>query len=216
CLYCQYGRTDPALMKGIRLPQAAELLGEIEREFSRLAHAHESVDSITFSGNGEPTLHPEFPKLVEEVKKLRDRYFPGAPVSILSDSTQIRRPEIRTALSKLDIRYMKLDAGDQAMYEALDHVFAKITLAQVIEHLKLIPDVIIQSLFVSAPADNACAEAVAKWIRAIGRIGPKSVHIYTIARSTAVPSVRAVPKARLEEIARELLAETGIPSIVFE
>jgi wyosine [tRNA(Phe)-imidazoG37] synthetase (radical SAM superfamily) len=215
CVYCQYGRTNPEQLKGIKLPKAAELLEVMEKEFARLARGKQQIDSITFSGNGEPTLHPDFPLLVTEVKKLRDRHFPGIPVSILSDSTQIRRPEIREALSALDSRYMKLDAGDQRTYETIDHVIAKITLAEVIENLKKIPDIIIQSLFISAPVDNTEPSHVAKWIEAVGDIRPKAVHIYTIARSSAEPSIRAAAADRLREIAVELKAKTSMQAVVF-
>jgi wyosine [tRNA(Phe)-imidazoG37] synthetase (radical SAM superfamily) len=187
----------------------------MEREFARVVQDNQEIDSITFSGNGEPTLHPEFPLLVTEVKKLRDRYLPGIPVSILSDSTQVRRPEIREALSRLDVRYMKLDAGDQLIYEAIDHVMAKTTLAEVIENLKKVPEIIIQSLFISAPVDNSEPSHVSKWIEAIGAIGPKAVHIYTIARSSAEPSIRAAAGERLREIAVELAVKTGIQAVVF-
>ncbi len=215
CIYCQYGRTDFSKMKGAKLPRAEALLGEIEKELARLSAEGSRLDSITFSGNGEPTLHPDFGRLVEGVNQLRDRYYPGVPVSALCDSTQIHREEIREALAKLDVRYMKLDAGDAEIYEKLNHVFAKVTWGRVVEDLGKIKGIILQSLFICAPVDNTAERHLERWIQAVNQIRPQGVHIYTIARSTADPAIRPAGRERLEEIGQKLKERTGICTTVF-
>jgi wyosine [tRNA(Phe)-imidazoG37] synthetase (radical SAM superfamily) len=215
CIYCQYGRTDFSKMKGAKLPPKAVLLEEIEKELARLSAEGNRLDSITFSGNGEPTLHPDFPRLVEEVKNLRDLYYPGVPVSALCDSTQIHRQEIREALAKLDVRYMKLDAGDEETYRMLNHAVAKINWEQRVSNLGKISEITLQSLFICAPVDNTADPHLRRWMDAVGKIAPREVHLYTIARSTADPAIRPASRKRLEEISRSLRERTGICATVF-
>ncbi len=214
CIYCQYGRTDRSQMKGIKLPPAEKLLAEMEREFTRIRKQGDLVDSITFSGNGEPTLHPEFGLLVREVKALRDRFFPGKPLSILSDASQVYRTEIRKALEELDVRYMKLDAGDAEMYRQINPGFANPDIKRVIENLKKLPEIIIQSLFITAPVNNLAQPHLTHWLDAIAEIRPKGIHLYTVARSTADPSICGATSSELESVAGCVLEKTGIQATV--
>lgn len=211
CIYCQYGHTEPERMKGRKLPRVKELIREVEKGFAEFAAQRVRIDSITFSGNGEPTLHPEFPYLAERIKELRDQYFPKVPVSILTDASQVRRPKIREALKNLDLCYLKLDAGTEEMRRALNHPFSTINLDTIVRHLKQMPGIILQSLFITAPIDNAAQEHVEKWAARVKEIGPKAVHIYTIARSSADPEVTAASHERLLEIGKFVEQEAGVP-----
>lgn len=214
CIYCQYGRTEPERMKGRKLPEAKELIREIEKGFAEFAAQRVRLDSITFSGNGEPTLHPEFSYLTERIKELRDQYFPSVPVSILTDASQIRRPKVREALKRLDVCYLKLDSGTEAMHQVINHPLSKIGLQTIVRYLKEMPAVILQSLFISAPVDNSAPEHVEKWAELVQAIKPKSVHIYTIARSSADPAILPASRERLLEIGKFLEEKTGIHSEV--
>ena len=134
---------------------------------------------------------------------------------MLSNSTTAHQPEIRDALGRLDERGMKLDAGTQ---DDLRHVNAAATpIAQIVEALATLPDIAVQAMFVREPRgriDNARPAAVEAWLRALARIRPREVQIYTLARRPAWASLEPVPAARLHEIATQVRA-LGVPAAVF-
>lgn len=201
CIYCQYGATDIVAMQKSKIRPAGELLEEIENSFKHISLGRTQIDSITFSGNGEPTLHPEIDDLIQGVKKFRNRYFPAIPISILSDSSRVYLPQVRAALEELDECYMKLDAGSLQMYERMNRPMGNPDWSRMIEGLSRMPQVTIQSLFISEPVNNASAESVRGWLTVLERVRPSGLHIYTVSRDTADPRVRPVGAQRLKEIA---------------
>jgi len=213
CVYCQYGWTDREAMKKVKFRPAKELLEYIEAGFIRNSFSKERIDSITFSGNGEPTLHPEFGKLVREVKNLRDRYFPGVPISVLSDSSRVHLPEVREALEQLDERYMKLDAGDPATFQKINNPIVSRDLEPMIRGLVHLQQVTIQSLFISEPIDNSSNQVLRHWLETLLRIRPRGLQIYTVSRSTADPRVKPVSKKRLNEIAHLACQVTDLSTV---
>lgn len=215
CVYCQYGWT-PAKGTGERLKRAPELLAEIEKGLEHHQREGAPVDCITIAGNGEPTLHPDFPKLVEGLLKLRDRFFPSARVGVLSDSSQAYRSEIRGALEMLDDRYMKLDAGHAELHEKINKPRGGFDFNRVIESLRGLRDIVSQSLFIQGSYDNTQTEALDKWIETIGFIQPREVQVYSLDRKPADIGLLKVSPARLKEIAEVCQAMTGIPTTVYD
>lgn len=201
CIYCQYGWTDLQAMKRVRLRPAGELAEEMERDFSRYRQQGFMPDSITFSGNGEPTLYPAFGMMVREAKRLRDRFFPKVPVTALSDSSRVHRAEVGEALAELDECFMKLDAGDFETYCRINNPLVARDWNQMIQGLRRLPSVTIQSLFISAPVDNSEGTAFQTWLELVSSIHPKGVHVYTVDRRPADPRVVAVSPERLSQIA---------------
>ncbi len=216
CVYCQYGWTLPPGESAERLKRAPELLAEIDEGFQRLAQAQTPVDSITLAGNGEPTLHPDLLELVIGITRLRDRYFPGAAVGILTDATQITRPRVREALALLDERYMKFDAADEATWKQINQPFGNTTFDGMVNALKTLPDIVLQSIFLQGTYDNTGGTHLAAWIEAVRAIKPDSVQVYTVDRGTADPGIREVPRETLQTIADRLTAATGIPADIFD
>ena len=161
CVYCQYGWTtaDPAEEP---LKRAPELLAEIEAAFQRHAESDTPVDCITLAGNGEPTLHPDLLSLVIGIKALRDRCFPGAPVGILSDATQVARPRVRAALEQCDARYMKFDAADDATWRRINLPLMSVEFPAMLEGLRTLRDIVLQSMFIQGAYDNTDAAHVAR------------------------------------------------------
>ena len=181
CQYCQYGWTggyDDSLTEKL-LPSKDEILGALE---VNLKNKKVKPHYITFSGNGEATLHPDFPALVEGVKLLRDKYSPGSKTAILSNSTMVHDPLIRQALSNLDMRIMKLDAGDEEVYQNYNRPVNKFKLDAIIGGLRRMEDVTIQTLFTSGPEGNYTKSNIRLWIEKLKEVKPVFVQLYTLDR----------------------------------
>ena len=216
CVYCQYGWTLPGGSSVARLKRAPALLAEIAVAFARYVAEGTPVDCITLAGNGEPTLHPDLLELVVGIKRLRDRCFPSASLGILSDATQLTRSAVREALGLLDARYLKFDAADEATWRRINQPLVPVDFHAMVEALKTLPDIVLQSMFVQGSHDNTDAPHLCAWIKAVGDIRPRSVQVYTIDRGTAAPGITEVPRETLQTIADRLTAATGIPAEVFD
>ena len=212
CQYCQYGWTRPdCLATADGFPIVATVLAEMEAALARLP---DPPAFLTFSGNGEPTLHPEFPGLVDGVIALRDRVVPSARTAILSNSTRVGDPAIRAALRRLDARIMKLDAGSQAVLDAFNQPLEPLGIDELVEGLRDLGDVTIQALFAGGPAGNHVPEHVAAWLARVERIRPVAVQVYTLDRDVPSRHLAPVPRPDLEAIAAALEAR-GIAATAF-
>lgn len=208
CVYCQYPAPKPTRV------EALPSLGEIESAFKTFARAAkpESIDQITIAGNGEPTLYPDFSDAVELLIEMRDLHFPGVPIGILSNSSTCHDPDIRTALERLDTRFMKLDAGNEKLFKRVNLPLAA-SFEDMIEGLCLLKDVVLQSLFFSGKFRNTDELEVENWIRTVCRIHPLEVQVYTLARPPRVEGLRPASKTELRGIANRL-AGIGIRASV--
>lgn len=215
CVYCQYGWTDTTSIADADWPSVEGVVSAVGDSVARLSSEGLTIDRWTIAGHGEPTLHPEFPAVVEALRVLRDDVAKGTPIGVLSNSSTAHVPGIRDALGRLDERGMKLDAGTQ---DALRHVNATATpIAQIIEALATLPDIAVQAMFVREPRgriDNATPAAVEAWLGAIARIRPREVQVYTLARGPAWAGLEAVPADRLEAIAAQV-RRLGVPAHAF-
>lgn len=220
CVYCQYGWT-PRPGNGVhkteeRLKPLSELLKEIEGSFSKFKNEGVPIHVITIAGNGEPTLYPNFLKLVQGLLNFRNIYFPKVKVGILSDSSQCHRSEIKKALELLDERCMKLDAGDEETIEKVNKPVSSFNLKRTMQALRDLHDVTIQSLFIQGSYDNTQPNQINDWIKAVSFVKPSSVQVYTIDRPPADSRIQAVHLSRLEEIAHLCQNQTGIPTAVYD
>lgn len=217
CLYCQYGFTRAQDVAGrAEVPAASELLAAVEREFARLAAAGDRPDRITVAGNGEPTLHPDFLAISRGLAGVRDRYFPGAVLGILSNSMHLDRDDVVKALdSCYDAPQMKLEWGTQECFAAMNQVSPR-GFRRVVEGLRRLRRFGVQALFMRSPrADNAREEEVAAWLDLLAELRPTDVEIYTLERPPAAEArAEAVPREELEAIAARVRA-LGIPAQVF-
>ena len=173
-----------------------------------------SLDVITFSGNGEPTLHPDFLGIIEDTCALRDRYYPSAKVSVLSNSTQLARPDVVKALRLCDNRILKLDAGTDRMMRRIDlPVNEDLTVATLIERLAQFEgDFTLQTCFLRGehngqPIDNTTPEELAAWYKAVDQLHPKQIMIYVIDRKTPEEHLTKIPREEMERIAAPLRAK---------
>lgn len=218
CAYCQYGWTGGERRTARRAtgwPTPARIEAAVTARLKRAAAEDEIIDRITVAGHGEPTLHPEFEEVIDRLRAVRDRVAPGIRTAILSNSTTAGWPDVQRALGRLDERYMKLDAGDTVTYARINGPGPSI--GSIVDALTEIGDVAIQAMFVTdgtGRVDNTTEHAVADWLRAIERVKPTHVHIYTIDRRPAAAYLKPAPRGRLREIAEHVRA-AGFHADVF-
>ena len=216
CVYCECGWNQP--VSHPVLPTREQVR---EALASRLiALSSNQLDVITFSGNGEPTLHPEFLGIIEDTCALRDRYCPQAKISVLSNSTQLGRADVVKALRMCDNRILKLDSAIDTTMCLIDKpVNENLTVEQVAEWLSLFEgDFTLQTCFLRGEyegqvIDNTTPEELSAWYTMIERLRPKQVMIYVIDRATPLQTLSKVPAAEMEAIAAPL-REKGIDVIV--
>jgi wyosine [tRNA(Phe)-imidazoG37] synthetase (radical SAM superfamily) len=215
CIYCQYGPTTYHVATSRGFEHILPSTEDVGRELREALAGIPAPDYITFSGNGEPTLHPDFPAMVAAVRAVRDELCPMAKLAALSNSSTVGDPGISAALASLDAPIMKLDAGSPQLFSAINVPAAGISYEDVLEGLAARDDFIIQSCFVTGRAGNADDAAVADYVRAVAGVKPTSVQIYTTDRPVARAGVQMVPRERLAAIARRVCEEAGVPADIY-
>ncbi len=209
CIYCECGYNFAK--KGAKIPTREEVQMEMQKTLSQMNKRGEHLDVITFAGNGEPTLHKDFEHIIDDTIALRNEYFPNTKVSVLSNSTEISRPDVFRALNKVDNNILKLDSAIQSTIEALDlPISITFSAEKVIENLKKFKgNLIIQTMFLRGEhngkiIDNTTENEVSAWLEAIAEIKPKQVMIYTIDRETPSKKLQKIPFETLNAIAEKV------------
>ena len=215
CVYCECGWNQPVLHP--QLPTRQQVREALN---SQLSTANCQLDVITFSGNGEPTMHPDFLGIIQDTCALRNQYCPAAKVSVLSNSTQLGRVEVVQALKLCDNRILKLDSAIDATMRLIDKpVNPHLTVAQVMEWLQQFDgDFTLQTCFLQGDyhgqvIDNTTPEELAAWYQAVEILHPKQVMIYVIDRATPLQTLEKIPAEQMQAIAKPLL-DKGIDVII--
>lgn len=221
CVYCECGWTNKEdKHKKTVMPSCAEVMQALTEKFSMLKETNTTPDNITFAGNGEPTIHPDFVSIIDHTLALRDQHFPSAKVSVLSNATQINRPEIKEALLKTDNAILKLDAGTWQQFNRINGKVCPINFSKLIDGLiSFNGNCIIQTLFLRGtlndePIDNTSEEEVNAWLGHIQKINPRLVMIYPIDRETPAQGLEKINKTELDAIAARVNA-LGIKTEVY-
>lgn len=217
CLYCEagYNAQGPGTSG---LPPRTLVATLLEKKLQDMHEQGLAPDVLTFSGNGEPTLHPEFAGIMDDTLRLRDTYFPHAKVSVLANSTQLHRPDVVEALRRADNAILKLDSAVESTMRALDRPASPaFTVERVVEQLAAFgPQAIVQTLLTRGthdgrPVDNTTPAEISALIDAYRRIRPREIMLYTIDRRTPEQSLVHVPPAEMKALAAQIEAATGIP-----
>jgi wyosine [tRNA(Phe)-imidazoG37] synthetase (radical SAM superfamily) len=214
CLYCQYGWTrihGRFLTDRDQWPQVNEVYNALERSLREISPL---PDYITFSGNGEPTIYPDFPVIVEGVMKLRNDLAPHAKVAILSNSTMVTDENILATLSRLDVKIMKMDCGTIECFKSYNRPAKGVYFEEIVKGLAKLENITIQSLFSGGPKGNFYQENIEAWIDNLQQISPSMVQLYTLDRSFPSDKIVMLNKDRLIEL-KERLNEFGIDSEVY-
>lgn len=208
CVYCECGWNKDGKSDG-RFPRLAEVEEALESKMSEAADTGVQVDSITFSGNGEPTMNPDFPQIVDATLKLRDRFFPEAKVSVLSNAALVGRPAVADALRKVDNPILKIDASSDILVQKVNRPVGTYHLADIMAALKGFGgNFILQTMFLRSPEfDTTEPEALAAWMDMVRELMPREIMVYTIDRETPDKSLGKYTVEEMTEFVRPLLDE---------
>ncbi|MCX6326076.1 MAG: radical SAM protein [Bacteroidia bacterium] len=220
CIYCECGWT-PDIEKAVSyLPRREDVYKALDLKLSGMKAKSRSPDVITYAGNGEPTLHPDFPGIIDDSIILRDKYFPKAKIAVLSNSTTIDDPLIKAALLKVDVNILKLDSAFDSTVKIHNQPGININVEELINNLVgFNGKLIIQTLFLRGNyngivIDNTTPAEINAWLKTLSRIRPSEVMIYTISRDTPEGGqLNNVPVKELRVIAA-LVEKLGIKTQV--
>ena len=211
CIYCECGWN--ADHPGKRRFNAREDVREmLAMTLEKMVGEGTPPDVITFAGNGEPTMHPEFEAIIDDTIAMRDKYCPSAKVSVLSNATQIHREDVRRALQRVDNNILKLDSAFDATVQLMNKPQGAYTVARTVELLKAFNgDLIVQTMFLRGEylgqrVDNTTEEEVSAWLRLVEEIRPKQVMVYSLDRDTPCQTLEKVEKDELRVIAERVVA----------
>ena len=206
CVYCECGWNKDGLGDRL-LPSADDVRRVLEAKLEECSRKGTPIDSITFSGDGEPTLNPEFPAIIDLTLALRDRYYPSAKVSVLSNATRIGRPGIFEALRKVDNPILKLDAPTDAQVALVNKPAGEYHVAEVVEQLKRFKgDFVLQTMFLRGPGWES-AQWVKEWMEIVRELRPREVMVYTIDRETPMSGLGKYTAAQMQELVQPLINE---------
>ena len=220
CIYCECGWTLSSEFSGNNLPGREDVYIALEKKLSELKQINLIPDVITYAGNGEPTLHPAFPGIIDDSIILRDKYVPEARIAVLSNATTISNPLVKAALLKTDMNILKLDSAFDSTIKIHNQPKINLNAEQLINNLiGFNGNVIIQTLFLRGTyngitIDNTTDVEINAWLKAIERIRPSEVMIYTISRDIPEGAqLRKVSLSKLKGIA-SLVNSIGIKTQV--
>jgi wyosine [tRNA(Phe)-imidazoG37] synthetase (radical SAM superfamily) len=209
CVYCHYGRTDvKSLSADARdLPWSREILRELKAALCR----YPNVDTITFSGNGEPTLHPAFAKIAIAVRELRDELAPNVKLALFSNATTVHLEPICQALPLFDLPMLKLDAGDPDTLAAINRPAPEVSWEHIVAGLEQVPNLVIQSVLIDGKVTNVKGAAFEAWVATLEKLQPARVQIYSTDYPVSENGVERVLPYELKRIAEDVKERTGLP-----
>lgn len=206
CIYCECGwNADNATSR--RFNSREEVRSRLEEVLGRMVATSTPPDVITFAGNGEPTMHPDFEAIVEDTLTLRDRLCPSAKISVLSNATMIGRESVRRALARVDNNILKLDSAFDETVRLMNNPCGAYSVAETVERLRLFEgEFIMQTMFLrgecrGAVVDNTTECEVEAWLRIVEQLRPRQVMVYSIDRDTPCKSLEKISREELQSIA---------------
>lgn len=220
CVYCECGLNEDHKKEKQVLFTAAEINVSLQSRFEALKTGGLHPDNITFAGNGEPTMHPEFEAIIENTIRLRNEFFPKAKITVLSNATRLDRENVKRALLQIDNNVLKLDAGTNTTFQAINRPTFPITLEKVLQDLKSFKEnLTIQTMLIRGEVngemvDNTTEEEIGLWLKHIKEIKPKLVMLYPIDRQTPYKTLEKVPKTEFLALAKRI-EKLGIKAEVF-
>lgn len=214
CVYCQYSNTPTEA--SAKFPTLKQIQLEVEQSLQPSPLPTQTFDWIMIAGNGEPTLHPLFPEVVDLLIFLRDLHRPGLPIGILSNASTCHQLRVRQSLAKLDRCFLKLDAGSERVFQKVNRpVGGHRSWTETVTGLSEIKNIVVQSLFFEGPLSNTGEQDINDWTRMIRDLAPRAVQIYTVDRQPDDLSVKAVSHGMLSKIATYVEERSHVPAVVY-
>ena len=210
CIYCECGWTPKKYEQKAKLPTRNIVREKLENKLLAMMAENQVPDVITFAGNGEPTLHPEFAGIIDDTILLRDTLTPKCRIAVLSNATMLHKKDVFTALLKIDDNIQKLDSAFESTIEILDCPKGKFNVNKIVDQLVAFKGkVTVQTMFVrgsfkGTEIDNTTEKEVSAWLNLLKKIKPAQVMIYTIARDTPLNSLEKVSVNELNTIASRI------------
>lgn len=210
CVYCECGWNSEHPGPH-RFPTVKEVEDSLRESLVSLKESGMIPDTMTFAGNGEPTIHPDFPEIIDITIALRNQYAPKAKISVLSNATRIYLKDVRNALLKVDNNILKLDSAFNSTAQVMNIPVGNYSIEEIVTHLKEFEgNLTIQTMFLKGDNqgqkfDNTTEEEISAWLELIGEIHPKSVMVYSIARDTPCQTLEKVPMETLEKIKQRVM-----------
>ncbi len=211
CIYCECGWTKATNEKGV-LPTREQVRKMLQSKLEAMTMQNELPDVITFAGNGEPTMHPQFSDIIDDTLSLRNQFAPSCRLAVLSNGTMLGKKTVFDALLKVDDNIQKLDSAIDETAQLIDCPIIDYSICETIERLKAFKsEVIIQTMFLRGEIngktfDNTTEEEVSAWVDAIKQIKPKQVMLYSLSRDTPADKLEKVETEELRQIAEKLKA----------
>lgn len=209
CIYCECGFNADHRTK-TKLPNRENVRLALEDKLKTLKAENTHLDVITFAGNGEPTIHPEFAEIIEDTIALRDEYFPDVKISVLSNGMHVAKSQVFEALKKVDNNILKLDSALDKTAKLMDRPISSYSIEKQIELYSTFEgNFILQTMFLRGEAngeklDNTTENEVSAWVDVVKRLRPREVMIYTIDRETPTKTLEKVPVEDLRKIAKRV------------
>lgn len=219
CIYCECGWSNLKYAPKVKFHSRRDVEKNLKEALICLKDNSISIDTITFAGNGEPTMHPEFHKIMEDTILLRNSYFPDTKIAVLTNAVMLNLSKIVNALKRADLRILKLDAGTEEMFQKINQPVARRSLRWIVDHLHYFKgNLIVQTLFLKGEhngihIDNTTDKEVNEWLKLIQEIHPGTVMLYSLDRTTPAKNLEKIPAEKLKEIAMSV-NNMGINTIV--
>jgi wyosine [tRNA(Phe)-imidazoG37] synthetase (radical SAM superfamily) len=220
CIYCECGWTEIKKGEKIILPNREELTTRLTNKLKNLKGTVNEPDTITFAGNGEPTIHPDFAGISDDTIAIRDKYVPKAQISVLSNASMLHKPKVVKALKKIELNIQKLDSGIENTFNLINQTAKGLSFEKIVNGLLAFEGkLIIQTLFLRGEynghfIDNTAPEEIDAWLQLVKKINPEYVMIYPIDRGTPAKNLQKIPENQLNEIA-EQVEKAGIKTKVY-
>ena len=208
CIYCECGWNADGRSDTV-IPTAAQVRSALEDKLMQLMLDCTPVDSITFSGDGEPTLNPDFPRIIDDTLALRAAYYTDAKVSVLSNATRVHIDSVFEALRKVDNPIMKIDAPTDALAALINRPAPGYSVERTVQALKRFQgDFILQTMFLkSADFDSASPQVLGPWMDIVRELKPRLVQLYSIDRPTPAQGLQKYSTEQMKTLAAPLLDE---------
>lgn len=217
CVYCECGWSDNSAKK--ELPKASDVKAALLSYLQKAGEENIIPDVITFAGNGEPTLHPEFTQIISDTIELRNKFFPKIKIAVLTNATRLDKPGISEALNSIEMPILKIDTLVQEDYEFVNGPGSNLNIRKIVDIItQRFEAPIIQTMFFKVKTkdrsfDNTSEESLEKYFEALKLVKPSEVMLYSVSRDTPMSGIEKCDIDTLNKIAARI--ETfGIKTLV--